>query len=433
MTIVPDRTRQPEIQKIADIKMPCAKLSKLDNGIPVDIIDLGDQDVCRIDIVTEGGQCDESVPLECETAASLIREGTTSTSAQTIAEQLDYYRSWMGTDTYSHASVITLYCINRYLDRTVPVLIDMIRHPLYEEKELKRIKTIAKNRLLTELEKVAYLSMRELQKQYFGPAHRLGIAPTAELIDSLQREHLMQFHDKWYNPANLTIIVSGKITNQLMETLNRHFGTWQDDSPHTESASDMPDGKFCPFETVIDKPHAMQSSVRMAIPAPPRNHPDYIPLRILCMALGGYFGSRLMTNIREEKGYTYGIYASLLGHRNTSYISIASQCDNAYTRSVIHEIKNEIDRLKQSPMPDDELGRVRSYMLGDLSKTLDTPFTIADYHISMLSNNITRDYFNSQIKWINEITPATLREMACKYLDHDNALTVIAGNKDKIR
>ena len=171
----------------------------------------------------------------------------------------------------------------------------------------------------------------------------------------------------------------------------------------------------------------MQSAIKIGIPTILRTHPDYIPLRILITALGGYFGSRLMQNIREDKGYTYSISALLIGMRNNSCITISSQCATAYTQKVIEEIIKEIHKLQTEPISTDELERVKAYMRGDLAKTTDTPFTLSDYYCAAITNNIPEDYFIKQSMAIDNITPATLQDMAIKYLATNQMLTIVAG------
>jgi len=180
---------------------------------------------------------------------------------------------------------------------------------------------------------------------------------------------------------------------------------------------------------VVDKDDAMQSSVVFLQNSIMRNHPDYIKLRIVITALGGYFGSRLMKNIREEKGYTYSIGASLLCTKNLSYINISSECDTAYTAELIKEVKIEIEKLRAQEMDNEELSTLKNCMLSDLVKILDTPLSMAGLVTSHLFYSTGTDYFNKQREIIENITAKDIKEIAFKYLNIDNFYIVVAGNE----
>lgn len=423
---------QPEIQRIANLTLSHPAVTRLDNGIPVYTFNLGDQEVSRVDIVIEGGRCDGNNQMESELISALLREGTQHQNARTIAEHLDYYGSWLGANASSHNVTISLYAVNKYFDRVIPTIADIIRIPSFPEHELGNLKSLALTRLRTNNEKVAYLSGVENSKLYFGTEHNLGKPTTPEMIERISREELSAFHSDWFGRQNVAILISGTVTDDMIASLNRHLGTDWNESTHSESGTDAPACRFTAQRSHIDKPNALQSALRIAIPTVGRSHADYIPLRILTTAFGGYFGSRLMTNIREDKGYTYSISASLLGMRHNSQISIGCQCDNSYTNTVIDEIVKEMEHLKAEPLGMEELNRVKSYMLSDLARTLDTPFSVADFHLSMLSNRIPADYFDNQVRLLGSITPEELQAMAVRYFDTDNMLITIAGNMEAV-
>lgn len=424
--------QRPEIQKITRLKMTRPNVAKLDNRIPVSVIHLGDQPVSRIDIIIEGGRCDGSSQLESELLAAMLREGTTSLSAKEIAEKLDFYGSWLSCDASTHNITLSLYAVNKHFDKVVPILADIAMHPSIPEHELNNLKSRAANRLLTNNQKVSYLASRTFSNRYFGDKHNLGQEISEEAICGITSSRLQEFHRKWFIDSNVRILISGFVTEGMLQTLNKSFGTSWTTVPATSSRSDSPNAVFCPATEIVDKSNALQSAIKIGIPTIQRNHRDYIPLRILTTALGGYFGSRLMANIREDKGFTYGISASLLGYRNNSIISISSQCATEYTWDVVKEIKHEMKVLQDSRIPKDELDRVRSYMLSELARTLDTPFSIADYYSSVLNNHIDENYFDNQIEIINSISAEEINRIAADYFDIGKMLTVIAGDKQAL-
>ena len=152
----------------------------------------------------------------------------------------------------------------------------------------------------------------------------------------------------------------------------------------------------------------------MGLPVIGRENPDFFALKLLCTILGGYFGSRLMSNIREEKGYTYGISSSIAAMRYGSYLTISTQTGTEFTRPLIDEVFAEIDRLRNEPVPTDEFITVQNYLRGDMARTLDSPFSIADYYLSLKSNDLPVEYFAQQDEAIRQLSPGDLLSAAQK-------------------
>lgn len=427
-----DRRNRPDIHKINDIRIVKPEMINLDNGIPVYIINTGDLEVNKIDLIVEGGRCDEENQLESDFTAALLRDGTEQHSAIEIANALDFYGAWLGSNNTAHNITTSMYSINKYFDKVIPLFSELVRIPSFNANEVENLKNRAKTRFHTNNEKVSYLATTEFQSAYYGNTHNLGLKISDESIDKLQREDLRKFHGRTFNSHNAKIIISGAVNDKIINILNESLGYCWGNGEKITSASDAPTTEFVPATISIDKPGALQSAIKIGIPTILRSHPDYIKLRILTTALGGYFGSRLMQNIREEKGYTYGISSSLIGMRNNSCITIASQCDNAYTRPLVEEIKKEIMKLKQEPMSDAELQRVKSFMLSDLAKTTETPFSIAEFYSAIITNNIPDNYFENQKDTVISITAQELQDIAIKYLDTEKMLTVIAGDSNAI-
>lgn len=427
-----DRTQEPAIRQIGSFSLPKLELIRLDNGIPVYVLNTGDQQVTKLDLIMKGGRCDETAFMESNVTASLLSEGAAGRSGKEIAENLDYYGAWFGANASLHHISAKLFSTNRHFGEVIPVFRDMIWQPTFPEKELGNIKTLSAQRLATNLEKVDYLANAEFSRQFYGDTHPLGNMPDVGKITGITRESVKEFHDKWFGTDNTTLLISGIVTDKILNELNHYWGQPWRNAASRQSAADSPYAAYHPTTIVVHKQGAMQSAVKMTLPAILRSHPDYLPLRILITAFGGYFGSRLMTNIREDKGYTYGISASLLGMLDHSFITVSSQCDNRYTRAVVEEIGKEMERLRQEPIGKEELERLKSYMLCDLARTLDTPFSIAEYYTTMIAYQFPKGYFDDQVSILQQITPEKLMEMARKYLVPEQALTVLAGDKDII-
>ena len=404
---------------------------RLDNGTPLLVINAADQDVCKLEIVTEGGICDQPKASLATFVATMANEGTARYSADDIALAYDYYGAWFVSEALTHASTLSVFSLNRNFDKIIDYFESMWSCPAFSDDKLESLKKRASARLKVNVEKVNYLALVELQREYYGETHPLGFNVDEQAIGDISVDDVKAFHDRWTTPQNSTILLSGKVTDKMIDLVNTTFGKTQHTGERCSSADDAPHKDFEPKTIVVDKPDAVQSAIKICIPTILRTHPDYIPLRILIRAFGGYFGSRLMQNIREDKGYTYGISSYLSGMRNNSQINISCQCDNQYTYRVVDEIRTEIQRMQAEPIPEEELNRVKLHVTGELLKSTDTPFSIAEYYSLMISNSMPHDYFRNQIDCVASITPERLLEMANKYLSADRMLTVIAGNRAK--
>ena len=178
-----------------------------------------------------------------------------------------------------------------------------------------------------------------------------------------------------------------------------------------------------------EREDAMQSAVKMGYTTITREHPDYLKLRVLMTVFGGYFGSRLMSNIREEKGYTYGISAGIMFYPDSGLLIVSTETDNEYVEPLIQEVYHEIDRLHQEVVPVEELSMVRNYMLGEMCRSYESAFSLSDAWIFIATSGLGDDYFSRSLQAVQEVTPAELQDLAQRYLCKEKLKEVIAGKK----
>ena len=422
-----DRKKEPEIHDFESLKLPKADCRVLPNGVPLYVIDMGDQDVNRIDIMFNAGKYEQSVPLAATAANAMLKEGTEKATSVDIAEKLDFYGAWFQNSVSHHNSYITLYSLNRSFPDVLPILESVIYEPKFPEKEFQTYIERGKQQWLVEQEKVQNLVNREFFEQLFGKEHPYGRPSEAQDYDRLTTDDLRAYHRDFYRPERCKIVMSGKITEAMIEKVAAGFGQ-ERSLPATDAGQKVypivrSENHFRYFE----KSGALQSAVRIGIPTINRDHPDYIKLRILNTVLGGYFGSRLMLNIREEKGFTYGISSSVIGLKYGSYLSISTQTGTEYVKPLIEEVFKEIERLRNEKIPEEELGVVKSYLSGELARILDGPFSVCDAYISLMANQLDFEYYDRQFRTICDITAQELQEIARKYWIKDDFYVSVAG------
>ena len=424
-----DRTIQPEIQTLKNFRILAPVRSTLPNGIPLTVINAGEQDVVRMDILFAGGRWQQSQKLQALFTNRMLREGTTKYTAATIAEKLDYYGSWLELSSASEYAYITVYSLNKYLAKTLEVVESMIKEPLFPEKELRTILDTNIQQYLVNTSKVDFLAHRSLLKSLYGEQHPCGKIVMEEDYHIITPDVLRDFYERHYHSGNCSIFLSGKVTEDSIRRVTDTFGV-----PFGQYQLQMPKLSF-PFAAVPEKrifterEDAMQSAVKMGCTTITREHPDYPKLRVLMTLFGGYFGSRLMSNIREEKGYTYGISAGIMFYPDSGTLLVSTETDNEYVEPLIQEVYHEIDRLHQEPVSMEELTMVRNYMLGEMCRSYESPFSLSDAWIFIATSGLTDDYFSDSLHAVNEITPAEIQDLAQRYLCKETLKEVIAGKK----
>lgn len=424
-----DRKIQPEIQALKDFSVLPPVRTTLPNGIPLSVINAGEQDVVRIDILFNGGRWHQTQSLQALFSNRMLREGTQKYTAATIAEKLDYYGSWLELTSSSEYAFITLYSLNKYVAETLEVVESMIKEPLFPEKELNTVLETNIQQFQVNSSKVDFLAHRKLLESLYGTQHPCG--QTAEESDyrAIRPEVIRAFYEQHYHSGNCSIFLSGKVTEDIILRVTEAFGT-----PFGHHDQKTPKLEF-PFFTVpekrifVEREDALQSSVKLGCTTLTRQHPDFLKMRVVMTIFGGYFGSRLMSNIREDKGYTYGISAGIMSYPGSGLLAISTEADNEYVEPLIREVYHEIDRLHEEPVSAEELAIVRNYMLGEMCRTYESPFSLADAWIFIHSSDLDDAYFSRSLQVVNEVTPQEIQDLAQRYLCKETLKEVIAGKK----
>ena len=424
-----DRTIQPEIQPLKNFHIQTPVRTTLPNGIPLTVINAGEQEVVRMDVLFSGGRWQQSQKLQALFTNRMLREGTTKYTAATIAEKLDYYGSWLELSSSSEYAYITVYSLIKYLAKTLEVVESMIKEPLFPQKELQTILDTNIQQYLVNTSKVDFLAHRSLLKSLYGEQHPCGKIVMEEDYHTITPEVLREFYERYYHSGSCSIFLSGKVTDDIISRVTDIFGI-----PFGQYQLQMPKSSF-PFAAIPEKrifterEDAMQSAVKMGCTTITREHPDYPKLRVLMTLFGGYFGSRLMSNIREDKGYTYGISAGVVFYPDSGLLIVSTETDNEYVEPLIQEVYHEIDRLHLDPVSAEELRIVRNYMLGEMCRSYESPFSLSDAWIFIATSGLKDDYFARSLQAVNEITPAEIQDLAQRYLCKETLKEVIAGKK----
>lgn len=413
---MPDRSVAPKIVDAIDFDLQLKPYEKiiLKNGVEVYTIDAGAEDVLQLECVFYAGNWMEEQPLVAATANYLLKSGTTKHNAFRLNEYIDYYGAFLSRACYNETATLTLSTLSRHLPQLLPVVKDILTDAQMPDTELDLYKQTMKQRLQVNLKKSDFVAGRLIDTYLFGEQHPYGRFTREESFDQLDRDTLLQFYKKYYQQGKLILFVAGRLPGNLEQLLNDCFGDLQV-QPVTVSPIAIQPATEKKYRINNDE-SSVQGSVRLARPFPNRKDPDFTPVQVLNTVFGGFFGSRLMSNIREEKGYTYGIGSYLMNHLQQNAWMISTEAGKDVCEATIAEVYKEMQVLRDELVDDEELLLVKNYLLGSILGDLDGPFQIIGRWKNVVLHGLEHDYFQKSIQTIKSITPEQLRDLANKYL-----------------
>lgn len=420
-----DRQKGPKIHTEFDLSLKGVQTSQLSNGVQLYEVNSGTQKIIKIELVFRTGRIHEQSKAIARSTLSLIREGSTRHTAEELAYHYDFYGANVKASCNMEHASISLVVLERYFKEVWPVWFHMVFYPAFAEKEIQKYATVHSQRLSNQLAKNDVLSYRELTEQLFGHTHPYGYNTEPEDIKNISRDKILEFYNKNLGLDKAFLLISGHYSAETREAVTQQIGSMQRHCHHPEVQFQRVDTP--PERRSVSTQNEIQTSIKTGKLLFKRKHPDYSSMKFLTMVLGGYFGSRLMSNIREDKGYTYGIYASMHGWNEDGFFYISADVDNQFNEPTLAEIRNELNRLRTSLIPVEELEMVRSYILGQTLHLLDGPFAKVELIKNLNCYHQDIQDYQKHIKSIKEITAEELLEIATRYLDPDSFSTVLAG------
>lgn len=425
-----DRITPPKTRPITELKIPYPEEHILKNGIPLRVIKTGTEEVVRLDIIVNGGRLATRKPFLALLTNRMLREGSQHYTSSIIAEKLDYYGASLELSMSLKKEFVTLYSLNKYFSQTLAVVADMVKYPTFPEQELKTVLEMNKQQFRVMENKVDTVSQKTMNQALFGAKHPMGYYSKVGDFDKLNVDLIKEYYRDHYYSNNTTLFLSGNVTPEIIQSIESQLGndSWGIDQPKFEAKSfRIWTSKEKLF--FVEKPDAIQSSLKMGYLTIGREHSDYVKLRVLVVLLGGYFGSRLMKNIRERKGYTYGIDSTLMSIPKKSIFLVSTEADNQYISAIVKETKRQIDRLCTVKVGQAELNMVKNYMLGDFCRSFESPFSLSDAWIYVDTNGLDMNYYQRVVETIRTVSRDDILRLAQIYLCKENLIEVVTGEK----
>jgi len=420
------RTIAPVAGTVSTIKLQKPNHFLLENKIPVYGINAGTEDVLKIDLVFDAGTLFQSQAFVATLTNKCLQEGTQSYTAAEIAQTLDFHGAYLRTSTGKDDARITLYCMNRHLVQLLPLLYEIALRPTFPGNEIATTVKKARQEFLVNMQKVKFISQKQFGGLIFGNDHPYGNDAHIEDYDRIEPEMLKNHHQKYYAQSPFRIIISGLMPIFYGEKLNDFFGQHVISKDISTYHYPEPKSVENPFH-LIEKSDSLQSALRIGKLLFNRRHPDFAGIQVVNTILGGYFGSRLMSNIREDKGFTYGIGSMVTSLLHGGMLTIASEVGVDVRQQAVDEVFKEIELLRSQLVPDEELALVKNYLLGVFLRSADGPFALSELVKASVDYGMGMDYYTQFVETVKSITANEIRDLAVKYLDPASMITLVVG------
>lgn len=423
---MPNRTTIPNIKDAVDLNLTLKPVERfsLSNGAPVYAVNAGAEDVLMVEWVFNAGNSFEEQNIVASTTNYLLKNGTTQKTAFQINEHFEYYGAYLNRSCHNETATITLHCLSKHLSALLPVIREIITESVFPEEELEIYKQNSKQKLAVNLHKCDFVANRLIDVYLYGSNHPYGKFNNVIDYDLLQTTWLKKFYHQYYQNGKCIIFAAGKLPVDFQEQLNSFFGDLNINQP-IDKPGDIALPALQKKFRINNDPKGVQGAIRLARPFPNRHHPDFKKVMVLNNLFGGFFGSRLMSNIREEKGYTYGISSHLQNHYHQTAWLVSTEAGKEVCEATIQEVYKEMKLLREDLVKGEELLLVKNYMMGTNLGDVDGPFKIIARWKNLILNDLDESYFYDSMNTIKNITAEELKELSIKYLRPEDFFELI--------
>jgi len=419
--------KAPTIHPVSTIPLQMPTVHRLANGATIYDLRLGAQDILKIEWLFDAGRWYETKPLASRISAQLLKSGIPSYKADDLADFFDFYGAKLKVSDDFDITCIRLYCLTKHLPTLLPIVYEVLMQPLFDERELEQFCSRNKQSLKMDLEKNDVLAYRIFTELLFGETHPYGYNSIPEFYDQITRADLVEHHRRCYTGNACKVIVSGKTNDDILKLLQEY--TLQ--LPPQATKFDLQILDF-PKEIPNQLRQAAvktstQASLRIGRIMFDKKHPDYAAFYFVNTLLGGYFGARLMQNLREDKGYTYNVYSSVETMRHTGYFYIHTDVNTDVKEAALVEIYSELKRLQDELVETEELEMLRSYCLGMFLTEVDGVFNVSSVIRELAEENLDDNFFEHIVETTKNITAKEVQAIAIKYFNREDLCEVVVG------
>lgn len=416
----------PEFKSIKDLYLVQPESLEYSNGLKAFVFQSPDLNLIKFEFTFKNIYLQEQLATLNPVLSSMLKEGTNKLSSREIAEQVDFYGAFLMPEfSFDHTS-LTVYTMHKYVDSILPIVHDILKNSILPGEELDTHIRNNKQNLQISLQKNDVVARRMFYSEVFADT-RYGVVPTAESYESINREQLLDLYRKQIQPSNCTLFIAGNVDNNILQHVSNYFENQWENTNHAFTIESFKLEEYSNELVVETRSDAMQSAIRMGGLFPNRSHKDFPAIQFVNTLFGGFFGSRLMTNIREDKGYTYSIGSQIGNLKHTGFLTLASEVGVDVTKNTLDEIQKEFEILRQEKTSGEEVDLVSSYMQGALLGSLESIFSHADKFKAVYFSGLDLNYYNYYSEVLKDMDASKVQDIAIRYFDYDKLFKVVVG------
>lgn len=416
----------PKIEPMILSHLALPVTTVMPNGVALHCLQGEEKGIVRLDLLFRGGYAVQEKPLQALFTNRMLREGSASLTGAAISQKLDYYGAWIDMYSSQECNHIILYVLARHLASLLPVVEEFVKNPTFPQENLAVVSANNKAHFLINSQKVDVVAQRHFEHRLWGASHTLGHIVEATDYDNITRDDLVAYYNKVYSSRNCTIFLTGSCGQEIKDAVAASFGNAEWGTAQALTTDVAPPATRQGKHRVV-LPDTLQSAVKIGSFTLPASNPDIHDLRILNVLFGGYFGGRLMSNIREDKGYTYDIISEIDAYGSRNAFMISSQTATEYVEPLLKEVYREMERLRNDDIPAAEVELVRNYIMGELCREYEGLIAKAEVFVNAWLSGESFASVNAYIDAVARVTPERLQEVARKYLRSDEMFEVVVG------
>jgi zinc protease len=430
-----NRSQIPQPQKPRVFNFPAFKRFRLDNGLQV--IFAGHRKLPLITVellVHSGADCDlKNLQGLASFVSEILPEGTKKRTSFQISQAFEQIGTQFNAHADWNASYLEMISVKKYLNQSLELFCDVLFNPVFAEEEIKRVRKQLLLRRMRVADNAGSIAREKLNQILFsGTRYADPLIGRSPQLKKITGKYLTQFYNSFYQPQNCTLIIVGDMQLKEVEELaGDYFGNWQNKKIEKPTEQNhFPQQKQKIY--LIHKPGARQAEIRAGHLGINRLNPDYYACSVLNQILGGYFLSRLNQNLREARGFTYGIHSRFVTRKVAGSFHISTAVDTQYALEAVQEILKEIQQIRAEKVSEQELEQAKGYMTGIFPVAFESCSQIAAGLSSIVEQGLEDDYFRTYKDKIISISSEQVYKAAIKYLLPDQLSIVVCADKTDI-
>ena len=425
----PTKEPPPESAPPRDLDFPDATRGELPNGLSILSLEQDALPVLYVQLVIRSGNATarEARPGLASLVAAMLEQGTKKTSAEQLAEAVEFLGASLSASADADSLVITVRALSEHLDEAISLLAEVATQPSFDAKELAKLKKRELDRLKLASRNPDYLARRAFYEALYGDHPYAAIDTTEEAVKALTRADLVAWHAAHVVPNNAFLVVAGDFQRaDLEESTQKSLGKWKPREVKPIEAAPIPEGKARRV-ILIDRPESVQSAIRIGNLAIARSNDDWIPLEVANEVLGGSASSRLFMDLREKRSFTYGAYSAVAERREPGAFAAMAQVRNEVTLPALEAFFEHLERIASEAPPERELEDAKNSLSNSFPLSIETTGKIVALVTKRELYRLAPDYWSSYRSRVLEVTPEQALAQARKHITPEQALVVVVG------